>query len=100
MAKSIIDLLFSKAEPVYKTDKEAEKAAGKLGYTKTRERCSNDAAIFKKDKKTKKGPAYISRDRDNHSGRGAWKGGTSPEKICKKSTRSGTYDKDLNWIGD
>lgn len=99
MAKKIVDLLFSaKSEPVYKTDKEATKAAEKLGYDKISEKCGK-AAIFKKGKKTKKGPEYISRDIDGHIG-GAWKGGSSPEKLCSKKTRSGTYDKDLNRIGE
>lgn len=45
VAKSIIDLLFSKSEPVYKTDKEAEVAAKKLGYKRISEKCGK-AAIF------------------------------------------------------
>ncbi|WP_431030535.1 toxin C-terminal domain-containing protein [Lysinibacillus sp. LZ02] len=31
---------------------------------------------------------------------GAWKGVPSPKNLCSKDTRSGTYDKDLNRIGD
>ncbi|MFJ7932948.1 toxin C-terminal domain-containing protein [Sporosarcina sp. NPDC096371] len=100
VAKNIIDLLFSKAEPIYKTDGEAKKAADKLGYTKVNETCKDGVAIFKKDKKTKVGPGFISRDLDNHSGVGAWKGGSSAKNICSKTTRSGTYDKDLNRVGD
>lgn len=97
-AKSIINLLFSKPEPVYKTDKEAEVAAKNLGYKKISEKCGK-AAIFDKVKKTTKGPAYISRDIDGHNG-GAWKGGTSPSKLCSKNTRSGTYDKNLELVAD
>ncbi|WP_399632492.1 toxin C-terminal domain-containing protein [Sporosarcina sp. SG10008] len=98
MAKKVMDLIFpAKAEPVYKTDAEAKTAADKLGYTKVSERCGK-VAIFSKDKKTKKGPDYISCDIDGHIG-GAWKGGSSPKKICNETTRSGTYDKDLNRIG-
>lgn len=100
VAKNIINLLFSKPEPVYKTDGEAKKAADKLGYTKANETCKDGVAIFKKGKKNKNGPGYISRDLDNHTGVGAWKGGSSPKNVCSKSTRSGTYDKDLNRVGD
>lgn len=88
----------AKSEPVYKTDKEATKAAEKLGYDKIGERCGK-SAIFEKGKKAKKGPKYISRDIDGHNG-GAWKGGSSPKTLCSKDTRSGTYDKDLNRIDD
>jgi hypothetical protein len=64
-----------------------------LGYRKIKERTRNDAAIFKK------GNSYISRDKDGHNG-GAWKEASSPEKLNKKETRNGTFDKNLNRIGD
>lgn len=85
-----------KPNPVYKTDKEAQAAAKKLGYTKISETCGK-AAIFRNKKA--KGPEYISRDIDGHNG-GAWKGASSPERVCSKETRSGTYDKNLKRIGN
>ena len=79
--------------PVYRNDSEAYAAAKELGYRKIKERTRNDAAIFKK------GNSYISRDKDGHNG-GAWKEASSPEKLNKKETRNGTFDKNLNRIGD
>ncbi|WP_231885855.1 toxin C-terminal domain-containing protein [Sporosarcina psychrophila] len=99
VAKNIINLLFSKNDPVYKTDKEAEAAAKKLGYKKISEKCGK-AAIFDKVKKSTKGPGFISRDIDNHSGKAAWKGGTSPQNLCSKDRRSGTYDTKLDRVAD
>lgn len=78
---------------VYKTDAEAAKAATALGYTKTNFRTKSGAAIFKK------GNSYISRDVDGHNG-GAWKEASSPEKLNNKSTRNGTFDINMNKIGD
>ncbi|EJU54132.1 hypothetical protein NMEN255_0605 [Neisseria meningitidis NM255] len=68
-------------------------AAKKLGYRKIKERTRNDAAIFKK------GKSYISRDVDSHNG-GAWKEASSPKELNRKETRNGTFDKNLNRIGD
>ena len=79
--------------PVYRNDSEAYAAAKELGYRKIKERTRNDAVIFKK------GNSYISRDKDGHNG-GAWKEASSPEKLNKKETRNGTFDKNLNRIGD
>ena len=79
--------------PVYRNDSEAYAAAKELGYRKIKERTRNDAAIFKK------GNSYISRDKDGHNG-GAWKEASSPEKLNKKETRNGTFDKNQNRIGD
>ncbi|HFC6041093.1 TPA: polymorphic toxin-type HINT domain-containing protein [Neisseria meningitidis] len=79
--------------PVYENDSEAYAAAKKLGYRKIKERTRNDAAIFKK------GKSYISRDVDSHNG-GAWKEASSPKKLNRKETRNGTFDKNLNRIGD
>nr|WP_257393708.1 toxin C-terminal domain-containing protein [Neisseria meningitidis] len=64
-----------------------------MGYRKIKERTRNDAAIFKK------GKSYISRDVDSHNG-GAWKEASSPKKLNRKETRNGTFDKNLNRIGD
>lgn len=79
--------------PVYQNDAEASRAAKELGYKKIKERTRNDAAIFKK------GNSYISRDVDGHNG-GAWKEASSPKKLNSKNTRNGTFDKNLNRIGD
>ena len=53
--------------------------------------------IFKRG--SGKGPKYISPDADDHSG-GAWKGASSIANLASKKTRSGTYDAELNRIGD
>ena len=79
--------------PIYEDDSEAYAAAKELGYRKIKERTRNDAAIFKK------GKSYISRDVDSHNG-GAWKEASSPKKLNRKETRNGTFDKNLNRIGD
>jgi filamentous hemagglutinin len=43
---------------------------------------------------------YIARDIDGHNG-DAWKeGGKSVKDLSSKETRLGTFDKDLNRIGD
>lgn len=47
----------------------------------------------------KKGNSYITRDVDGHNG-GAWKEAASPKKLNKKETRNGTFDINLNKIGD
>ncbi|WP_228702691.1 toxin C-terminal domain-containing protein [Faucicola boevrei] len=78
---------------VYKTDAEATKGATALGYTKTNYRTKSGAVVFKK------GNSYISRDVDGHNG-GAWKEASSPEKLNSKDTRNGTFDVNMNRIGD
>jgi hypothetical protein len=77
---------------VYKTTKEAQLAANELGYVRISE-TSHGQAIFKK------GNLYITRDIDGHSG-GAWKMATSVKDLGSKSTRLGTFDINLNRIGD
>jgi hypothetical protein len=47
----------------------------------------------------KKTNMYISRDVDSHNG-GIWKGAKSAKDLQSKKTRLGTYDGDLNRIGD
>ena len=81
------------AKPVYKTTKEATEAANKLGFQKINETVHEGQAVFKKGKR------YITRDVDGHDG-GAWKGAKSVEGLSSRKTRSGTYDSDLNRIGD
>ncbi|ENV56902.1 hypothetical protein F951_01242, partial [Acinetobacter soli CIP 110264] len=80
-------------EIVYPTDSLAKKAAETMGYTRTNYRTRNGAVIFKK------GNSYISRDVDGHNG-GAWKEASSPQKLNSKETRNGTFDINMNRIGD
>ena len=47
----------------------------------------------------KKGKEYISPDRDGHNG-GIWKKANSINDLNSKKTRNGTYDDNLNRIGD
>jgi filamentous hemagglutinin len=47
----------------------------------------------------KKGKYYITRDIAGHVG-GAWKMADSVKSLGSKKTRSGTYDINLNRIGD
>lgn len=79
------------------TNKEADKVAKKLGYDKISERCHGKPVY--ENKKSKGKPKYISPDRDNHNG-GYWKGADKACDLGSKNTRKGTYDKDLNRIGD
>lgn len=76
----------------FKTTKEATEAAKELGYEKIKE-TSHGQAVYKK------GNRYITRDVDSHNG-GVWKMADSIKNLGNKKTRMGTYDVDLNWIGD
>jgi hypothetical protein len=78
--------------PVFKTTAEATKVAKELGFTRVNETIDGQAVY-------KKGNFYITRDATGHNG-GAWKGATSIKDLGSKTTRSGTYDKYLNPIGD
>ncbi|MEP3244601.1 MAG: polymorphic toxin-type HINT domain-containing protein [Sneathiella sp.] len=78
---------------VFKTTKEAKQAAEKLGFKKINETTLDGQAIFKNGKR------FITRDVDGHNG-GAWKMGSSVKNLGSKKTRSGTFDVDLNRIGD
>jgi hypothetical protein len=78
---------------VYRTTKEAKEAAESLGYKKINETVHNGQAVFKKDN------FYITRDVDGHNG-GAWKMAKSVEDLGSKQTRLGTFDANLNRIGD
>jgi len=80
-------------EPVYKTDKEASEAAKNLGYKETGKTTSKGAKIFTN------GKDFITRDRTGHAG-GAWKKANNIKDLESKATRSGTYDANLNKIGD
>lgn len=79
--------------PVYKTNKEAKIAAEAMGFKKINETVHGGQAVFKRGKE------YITRDLDGHNG-GAWKMAESVEALGSRKTRSGTYDANLNRIGD
>ena len=74
------------------TTKEATAAANKLGHKKIAEK-SHGQPIFKKGNK------YITPDVDRHNG-GVWKMANSVKNLGSKNTRMGTYDENLNRIGD
>ena len=46
-----------------------------------------------------RGEDFITRDLDGHNG-GAWKMADSVKNLSSKETRAGTYDANLNRIGD
>ncbi|MFU2206342.1 toxin C-terminal domain-containing protein [Streptococcus pluranimalium] len=50
-------------------------------------------------KNKKKNPKFITPDNKSHKG-GVWKGSDKLDDIRSKTTRKGTYDKDLNKIRD
>jgi RHS repeat-associated protein len=73
------------------------KKAQELGYTKINER-SHGQPIYK-NSKASNDLKYITPDVDVHNG-GFWKAADSPKNLGSKKTRSGTYDMNLNRIGD
>ncbi len=76
-------------------DGEDRAAAQSLGYAEAKVGRSHGCLIFKHSKKN----LYISQDLDGHNG-GRWKMASSPERLASKDTRMGTYDENLNRIGD
>ncbi|KAE9537811.1 hypothetical protein A1D25_09790 [Ursidibacter arcticus] len=85
---------------VYYTTPEATEAARKLGFEKTNQTLKGEA-IYKDNK-----GRYITIDVGNgrnqggaHNG-GVWKMADSIKNLGKKETRMGTYDANLNRIGD
>ena len=92
MQKGELQLPLRSNGPVFKTTKEASAKAEELGFEKIKERV-NGQPVYRK------GNEYITRDVDGHNG-GAWKKAKSVKDLPKKETRSGTYDSDLNRIGD
>ncbi|WP_341647112.1 toxin C-terminal domain-containing protein [Thauera sp. SDU_THAU2] len=78
--------------PICKTTKEATAAAKALGYKKISETVHGEAVY-------KKGNSYITRDATGHNG-GAWKMAESVDKLKSKTGRDGTFDVNLNRIGD
>jgi len=82
------------AGPVFKTTKEAAKAAELLGFSRIKQIGPNGQAVFQS------GKTFISRDIDGHNG-GAWKVARSVEGLFSKITRSGTWDATLTKrVGD
>ena len=74
--------------------KEAKEAANKLGFKPTNY-TSHGQKVFFNSKRN----LYITPDVDGHNG-GVWKMAKSVEDLGSKSTRMGTYDAALRWIGD
>lgn len=81
------------------SSKFATAAAKDLGYSKT-SYTSHNKPVYKIIKKKSGKPNYISPDETGHLDDSAWKGASTIENLKKKSTRSGTYDAELNKIGD
>ncbi|MFJ2047234.1 toxin C-terminal domain-containing protein [Paenibacillus taichungensis] len=84
----------------YRTDKEAEVAANILGYEKTTGGRAKAAVFYSKET-----GVYITRDIPRQStgstnNGGVWKVAKTIEDLMSRETRSGTYDKNLNRIGD
>ncbi|WP_298772966.1 toxin C-terminal domain-containing protein [uncultured Shewanella sp.] len=87
-------------EVFYKTTKEATVAAKKLGFEKTKFKTHGETVFHNKKK-----DLYISRDVGSGDGNGAhnggvWKMAKSVEKLGSKKGRLGTFDANLNQIGD
>ncbi len=83
------------------TSKQSAKAAKELGFEKTGQFAKNGEPIYY-NKKTK---TYISQDIGSANGTGphnggVWKQAKTIEGINSKQTRMGTYDAQLNRIGD
>ena len=77
--------------------KNHKEKATELGYSKTNER-SHGQPVFV-NKKAPRDLRYITPDVDGHNG-GYWKAADSVKSLGSRSTRSGTYDANLNRIGD
>ncbi len=83
---------YTRPDAIKVTAKQAIAEAEKLGFEKTN-------YYYKGQPIFKKGNRYISPDADIHNG-GVWKMADSVKNLEHKSTRMGTYDKDLNRIRD
>lgn len=79
------------SEQTRMTAKEARKAAEELGFQKTNF-FSSKQPVFTDGKN------FITPDIDSHNG-GVWKMADSVLNLGSKTTRMGTYDALLNWIG-
>lgn len=73
--------------------KDAANAAQKLGYKPTNYYSKGQRVFYNSKTKT-----YITADVDGHIG-GVWKMAKSVKDLSSKSTRLGTYDASLKWIG-
>jgi hypothetical protein len=85
--------------PNFRAKLDYEGLAGRLGFTKTNYRGKYRAPVYTD------GKVYISPDLGSGNGTGAhiggvWKMADSPKKLFSKDTRMGTYDENLNRIGD
>ena len=78
--------------PVYRTTADATRAAETLGFSKINQRVAGEAVY-------RRGNRFITRDRTGHNG-GAWKMADSVNNLARKETRMGTFDSNLNRIGD
>ena len=78
------------------TNKQAEEAAKKLGYTKVKNISSHGQAVFK-NPSAQRMMRYISADVDLHSG-GVWKAAATIRDLESKATRTGTFDALLRWL--
>ena len=83
------------------TTKQATNAAKKLGFEPTKFTAKTKEKIFY-NKKTK---TYISQDIGSGNGLGphnggVWKQATTAERLNSRDTRMGTYDANLNRVGD
>ncbi len=78
--------------PVLATTKQAQEAAENLGFKKANAK-SHGQAVFTDGKR------FITPDIDGHNG-GVWKMAKSVKDLGRKNTRMGTYDANLNRIGD
>ena len=74
------------------TGPEATTAAERLGFRRTNYR-SHGQPVF-----TDGRGRFITPDVDSHIG-GVWKMADSPQNLGSRSTRIGTFDANLNWIG-
>ena len=83
------------------TTKQATEAAQKLGFEPTNFRSKHGEKIFF-NRKTK---TYIAQDVGSADGTGphnggVWKQAKTPDALNSKKSRMGTYDSNLNWVGD
>jgi hypothetical protein len=86
------DQLRERGRPIWSAA-EAHRKAIAMGFVKMNQRSSGEAIY-------RKGRRYISRDLDGHNG-GAWKMGYVSDRLRNRTTRLGTYNKDLTQrVGD
>jgi filamentous hemagglutinin len=78
--------------PFKNTKNHATAAAEALGFKRINETVQGQAVF-------RRGNDFIARDVDGHNG-GAWKMADSVKNLSSKATRAGTFDSQLNRIGD